>query len=105
MIRAVSAEIIEITEAVTRAAPEEITAAASRSAQEETTEAVIRADLADAVQDPDRAPAAQELPQPAVRVQDPVWQMADAAERPEEPVKARLSEEKPRSTEMTIRER
>ena len=90
---------------MTRAAPEEITAAASRSAQEETTEAVIRADLADAVQDPDRALAAQELPQRDARAQDPAWRKADAAEQPDEPVKERLSAEKLRSTETIIRER
>ena len=112
-----------------RAAPAEITAAATRAAQEEkiaaairavsaetiaaairavsaeTIEAATRAASADAAQDPDRVPAAQELPQRDARAQDPAWRKADAAEQPDEPVKERLSAEKLRSTETIIRER
>jgi len=103
--RVVSAEITETIEVVNRAVSAEKTAAAQRAVPEEIIAAVIRADLADAEQSPDRDPAAQELLQPAVRVQDPVWRKADAAEQPAEPVRARLSAEKLRSTEMIIRER
>ena len=100
-----TAEITETIEVVNRAVSAEKTAAAQRAVPEEIIAAVIRADLADAEQSPDRDPAAQELLQPAVRVQDPVWRKADAAEQPAEPVRARLSAETLRSTEMIIRER
>ena len=95
----------EITAAATRAAQEEKIAAAIRAVSAETIEAATRAASADAAQDPDRVPAAQELPQRDARAQDPAWRKADAAEQPDELVKERLSAEKLRSTETIIRER
>ena len=96
-------EIVQVTR-VDSAEKADEQATRADSAETETVQ-VTRADSPDAALSPDRECAAPERRLQDARVQDPARQKADAADRPAESVKVKVSAEKLISTEMTTRGR